>query len=275
MTDYSIVVREYLCAQLRSDEQQETLTSVSVVIRRLITDGLNLVDAWHELFEKCPLGSQSPDMIIDKWQLVINTIVDAAAGWSLENLKNTRQAIRDVTDLTGDIQKKADELAKLLRQRDRICEEYRITKEPLDFHPLELFKSATKLTDNSRTYYLFMGRVDERLRQLRGQFDLKYWPLTADVVEAIARAQDGSTFQADPLSEVAFESRQASIRDFMRVLDQALSELSTYCSIEISFTNKNYASIVNAACGLTQTADDAIDEALVKKYRADKRRCSQ
>lgn len=266
------IVEQHLRSQYANNLRQKIWPSNNAVIERLLKDSDNLRDAWGELLGLYVVGHKALGRTHDKWQVVIDTIVDVAAGWSPEKTKKTRQALKDVTDCTKEIQAKAIELASLLRKRTRICEESSISKRPMDFHPIDLFGPAAQIADRQHfqggnTRYCFKNYVEGKLKDLTDQFDLKYWPRTADVIEALAELQEDAEFSGDQLSDAAILINQASKRDFMRVLDNALGDLSDL-DINMTFSHANYAAIVNAACGLDQT----VEGSSIKKYRQDERK---
>lgn len=116
------IVENYLREQLENNLRQKIWPSNNAVITRFLEDGANLRAVWDELLELCPLGHVAFNRTHDKWRVVLDTIIDVAAGWSPEKTKETRQALNDVIDLTAEIKDKALELAALLRRRTRICE---------------------------------------------------------------------------------------------------------------------------------------------------------
>jgi hypothetical protein len=267
------IVERYLRSQHASNTQRQIWPSNNVVIDRLLQDGANLGAAWRELLSLYPCGNTATGTICEKWQMVVDAIVEVAAGWSPERVSITRQAVRDVSDLTREIKNIALELAELMRRRSRVCEANTISKTPMDFHPIDLLAPAARIADrhapqrHAETHYRFMNYIDRPLGNLSDQFDLKYWPRTADLVEAIAEAQDDARFSVDGTTEAAISVRQASTRDFNRALGKALTDLS-YFGIEISFSHASYAAIANAACGLDQTESASN----VKAYRSNMRK---
>lgn len=252
------VIEEYLHNRHASNFLQGMLPSDNAVMERLLKGGDDLRGAWNELLKECPRGIYALGLTLEKWQMVINTIVDVAAGWSPDRVSETRQAVKDVSALTISIQKKASELADLLRQRTRLCDANSIEKKPMDFHPIDLLETAARVSDYASRYGTkhrnFMKYLDGPLTRLTREFGLKYWPTTSDVVEAIAEAQNGAEFSCDRLSDASIIVRQASTRDFMRSLNQSLSDLLDF-DIDIRFSDASYAAIVNAACGFDQTID--------------------
>lgn len=269
------LVEKHLRAQLENNLREKTWPSNNVVIRRLLGDAVNLREAWRELLDTCPFGRRVDGRDYDQWQVVVDTIVDVAAGWSPEKTAKMRNAIKDAVDITAEIARTARALAELLRKRARLCEEAQLSKTPNDSHPIDLFDPAARIADRdprwpAETYSRFHGFVDQSLRDLDGRFDLKYWPRTADVVEALAEMQDAADFSGGHLSDDALSARQTSTRDFMRALDSALCDLSRN-DVEAKFSHASYAALVNAACGLDQVESAQT----VKKYRFDERKRNQ
>lgn len=121
---------------------------------------------------------------------------------------------------------------------------------------------------------LFSMYVKDKLRLLRPQYDLKYWPSLAQFVEVIADdAADNCDLRTDPVTQAATGSRRKSRADFVRAMLAAFAEA---CDVydgwlpQLRLTDKSVAAIVN--CSLNFDADDCIDAEFVKGVRArDKR----
>lgn len=114
------IAEKYLRSQHASNLRQKIWPSNNLVIDRFLKDSVNLCGAWGELLTLYPCGNFATGRTCEKWQMVLDTIVDVAAGWSPGKVFETRQAIKDVEDLTKEIQNKAEALAELLRRRSRI-----------------------------------------------------------------------------------------------------------------------------------------------------------
>ena len=115
------------------------------------------------------------------WQLVL-----LAALWPPERLQAERYQLERAAELSAEIAAKARELATLLRKRADICPAAAL---PADYHPARLIDRAAVDNADYRLAGLFRGHVQKRLALLAGQFDMRYWPSTADVMDALADEQ--------------------------------------------------------------------------------------
>lgn len=266
------LVESFLRVRRQSNEAQAIWPSENVVIDRLLEVGSEMEPAYSELLSTLPVGSRDPAMNIDRWCLVMDAILGEAAVAPPEKIKAVREAIKESSALTADIQKAAANLSTLLRQRTRILEKSGIQKEPADHNPIDLFESAARIAtsgeSHSHTHSLFKSWVQPELDRLQHQFDYKYWPRMADMIEALADAQEGADiYPGDEPTKEAVASRKASVRDFMRSLDTCISQLALH-QADIEFSHATYATIVNCVLGL----DAEVEPHHIKTYRATERK---
>lgn len=260
-------VAEFLRAEKADLIARKKSPSKVALIDRLLSAECYLSEAWDDLLAKCPAGKQ-PDMICERWQLVVDHMIDVAIDYTPEKIKASRDALKIITEENDFIAIKAIELAELLRKRDDRRVHGGIAV-PEDKDPIVLLHRAAESSD-ATTHYLFEKYIWPTLDGLNHRFDGKYWPNTADVLDALAEAQFGTDpAPIDRLTAAALEVNQAGIRDFMRALDQALLDLAPpfYVGREIVLSHKAYAALCNALLGL----DDDVSEGAVKSYRAQSR----
>lgn len=234
------------------------------VIERVLKSRLNLEGVWTELLDKCPKGNP-PGSNWEKWQLVVDRIIEDATACPPSKIKESRGAIDRVAELNFEIAQMAEDLVDLLKKRAMLRIHGDIAV-PDDYMPLDLMRRAAELSEDDRTSYLFKNCILPKLDLLDSEFDLKYWPTTTNLLEALAEAQH----LEDPRSQdqyvaAATESRQAGNRDFMRVLDKTFDELARpfYVGKRIELSPKSHAALCNTLLGL----DDEISTANVKMYR--------
>jgi len=269
-------VEAHLHIQHLYNVEHEIWPSHNIIIERLLAHSENMAHVYDELFRVCPRGYPF-NSNWEHWQYVINNIVETAAGWSLKEMESVRDAVKEIKGADGtkglnqSIKNKASELADLLRKRNKICELNSLAR-PNDYHPVDLIESATKIASKNRgdgagAYGRYTSSVKKYLDALRGQFDLKYWPSTADMLDALAEMQDVEPTPRNTLTAAALRSRQSSIRDFLRALEA--DALAPDCSV--SFSDESLAAITNCVLGL----DGEIEPSSVKKYRADERKLNK
>lgn len=265
--DSAQIVEAYLRAERADRIEKKILKSEVLVIDNLLQNTLAARSAYDEILVKaspanCETGGRAP-----AWHHVVNTILSTAAFFSPEQLSGRRDDLRRCAELSADISKKAQELARLLRTRTAYKNANGVSV-PDDSHPLDVLARAAA---KSGCAYLFEAWIAPRLDPIRNDFDLKYWPRTADFLEALAREQEYPIEPADRIDASAMESRQGnSPRDFVRALDEALTELHEQDGIGTDFSHRTIAEIAN--CALNLPAENALTRDSVKALRAYQRR---
>lgn len=263
------LVEEFLCDRKRSNEEKGIWPTENLVIDRLLQQADEMGRVYSELLSVLPPGNRRHDMCVDRWTLVVDAILGEAACNSPQKVKAVRDACKDATVLTKDIQKVAMRLAELMRRRTSLLDTYGLRTSVADSHLVDVIEHAAQIAgrDNYHTPSLFKDYLQPALEDLSLRFDSKYWPDTADFVQALAEAQDSQEIAAgDSATREALESRKASVRDFMRSLDDCLARLDHY-GAQVVFSLAAYATIVNVALGL----DADVTPEDVKTYRATQR----
>lgn len=209
----------------------------------------------------------------ESWKLVIIAIVETAAFWNPKDIKQARDDLARVAELNLDIRATALQLAKLMRKRSKITEKRGI-ESPLDYDPISLFEAACRIADRHDYpdhHHRFTSWVKPELERLRDSFDLKYWPSTADMIEAVAEAQAVDAAPINYLDAAAIGgSRQGSVRDFLRALIARLGGDVESLGVPVSFSHAALATITNCALGFGE--EDEITPQSIKKFSADERR---
>ncbi|TVT61105.1 MAG: hypothetical protein FHK80_00845 [Azoarcus sp. PHD] len=267
MVSSAKIIEAYLRSERADRLEKGILASEVRVIDNLLANGLAMESAYDEIIGKVPPGFWAYRPIGEPWHHVINAIVSTAAFFSPEKLSVRRSAVRRVQELSDDIAAKSRELAQLLRTRSDYKNAHSITG-PDDHHPIDVLAHAAKTRE---CVYLFEHWVMPRLGPVRSDFGLKYWPRTADFLDAIAEMQDVEIRPHDGIDAAAMDSRQGqSPRDFVRSLDSALGKLRTDYGIRTDFTHRTIAEIAN--CALAIPADNALTRESVKALRSYQRR---
>ncbi len=260
-------IEAYLRAERADRIEKKMLASEVRVIDALLANTVSMSSAYAEIHEKAPEGFWTFRPCGTAWHHVINAILSTAAFFSPDRIGTRRAALRRVEELSGEIEKKARELAHLLRTRSDYCNAHGIGSSS-DYHPLDVLTCAAKASESR---HLFAQWVAPHLGTLRGEFDLKYWPRTADYMDALADLQSPEAEALDERDRAAMESRQGqSPRDFVRALDEALNHLTQSYGIRTSLSHRTVAEITN--CALALPPDEAMTREAVKALRAYQRR---
>ncbi len=207
MTDPTTLAERWLRDQKAYNIENGILASENAVIGRLLQHQAEMVGVYAELARKV----ESPHQ---RHHLILGHLVSLAAFWNPEETKRVRDERKRAERLNGDIRDKARELAQLLRDRDASCKGVSL---PYDHNPVELIQNAALSNSDRTKAYLFENYVADDLERLDTQFDGKYWPETADVIEALADAQpETKPSPAGSAMIAAISPRTHSNADFIR-----------------------------------------------------------
>lgn len=189
------------------------LPSENRIIARLLANPAEMSPVYAELVRKLPTEGERC--------AVLRRLVTLAAFRSPAHSKGTRDQIERAGRLNREIQTKARELAQLLRDRADACPDVRL---PDDYHPLDLIERAAESADIYKAH-AFRSWVRDPLAALRFDFDLKYWPTTAELLDALADEQTRTDPEPyDSAMCAAVGARSHSIGDFVRAVLADLSE---------------------------------------------------
>ena len=217
---------------------------------------ISLQATYDELHGK--LSTHTPAL-----RVFLGLVLSTAAFWNPERIANARAARDELDKLNGMIEKRALELAELLDQRSDLHDTSGFATDT-HYHVCHVIESASR--ENS----LFKWHVQEKLKALHSQFDLKYWPSLSNFLQELADDARKATPEAsDPLTEAATTARRPSLADFFKALFAAIEENSArqygLLPREFSLSDNAYASLVNAALDLDD--NELVDSAYVKRLR--------
>ena len=228
--------------------------SVNRLIDRMLERGAELNEMYEELVTRL-----EPKAV--EWFLSI--IHDVGAVWHPGYLSTARQAHRRQDDLRSEISELANKLAARLRERTELSESSGFHTNGL-YHIVDVIDRASESNAHFRLY------LQEPLSELRHQYDLKYWPSVAEVVNAMAAdARDVDIYPSDAITEAGTRSPKESKADSFRALQGALEEyrLSIHCLIGEDFrlSDESWATILNVMLDLDP--DEQVDGPYIKRLR--------
>lgn len=245
-----------LIEEIRYNNEHHVWPSESAIADRLLSRGIELREAYKELHEK--LHAHPPAL-----QVFLGLVLTTAAFWNPEKMQEARAASVDLTKINQQIAKKAAELAILVELRSNLHDTSGFSSDT-HYHVCNVIDAA------SQHNYLFRSYVQEKLRSLRSQFDMKYWPsLGAFLQELASDAEKAVMAATDPLTAAATAGIRPSKADFLKALFASIEENSTksYGQLPNGFkpTDRTLASLAN--CALDLMEDDLIDDAYMKRLR--------
>lgn len=248
----------------RYNVEHDILPSENAVADRLLARGVELKDAYGELYEK--LHPHPPAL-----KVFLDLLLSTAAFWSPEKIAQARVERDELAGVNQQIARKAEELAELLERRTDLNNTSGFSSET-HYHVCDVIEAA------SERNYLFKSWVKERLDALRGQFDLKYWPsLDQFARELAADAESASMEPTDPLTAAATGASRPSRADFFKALLAAIEENSArnhgLLPKNFKLTDGTLASLAN--CALDLEPDELADSTYVKRIRQRERNGSR
>lgn len=240
----------------RYNYEHDILYGECAVADRLLARGVELQDAYVELHDK--LHGRPPAL-----QVFLGLILSTAAFWNPEKNQEARSARDDLIQVNQQIAQHATALAELLRKRSNLHDTSGFSSST-HYHVCQVIESA------SQHNYLFQSYVRDKLRNIRSQFDLKYWPSLGQCLDELAAdAKAAVTEASDPLTAAATSARRASKADFCKALFAAIDENSArnYGQLprDLRLTDRTLASLTN--CALDLGPDELVDEAYMKRLR--------
>lgn len=240
----------------RYNIEHQILPSENAVTDRLLARGVELKDAYVELYEKLHPYPRALEVFL-------GLLLSTAAFWSPEKTAMARDARAELDMVNRKIALRADELAQLLLRRTELNSTSGFTSST-HYHVCEVIESAAEQN------YLFNQWVKERLDSLRAQFDLKYWPSLEQFIRALAAdAADAKIEATDPLTAAGTRASRPSRADFFRALFAVIEDNNSrrFGLLPGGFrlTDSTLASLAN--CALDLGPDDLVDGAYVKRLR--------
>ena len=228
--------------------------SVNRLIDRMLERRAELNAVYEEVWNKLePAG-------VERFLSIIH---DVGAIWDPCYLSDARDARRRQGELRLEISELANRLAARLRERTELSE-YSGFRANGAYHVVDLIERASDSNGHFRMY------LREPLSALRRDFDLKYWPSVADVVDAIANdALEVDISPADAITEAGTRSPRRSKADSFRALLGALDEdrsspLSPIGS-DFRLSDEGAATLLNVMLDLEQ--EKQVDGPYIKRLR--------
>lgn len=212
------------------DEIDAELDALRISHGTLLVSNLtkNRMVAWPVLEKIVRLNP--PRVFLDgpqDWQTFLLAVFDAARLFSPQRVAEARGAVQRAAEISEEIQHLAHKLAKALRARSEICNHYDLTR-PRDFHPVDL-----------------LAKIQPEFHDLGRKLDIRSWPSTADMIEALANLQTGDHPPNDDTLAQATNNREVSIRNFWRALDRDLAHIAAR-GVNVALSAQDFVDLTNA-----------------------------
>lgn len=199
----------------------------------------------------------------DALKRFLTVIVEVPAIWNDEYIQTARNAYRRQRELRDRIHRLASELAGCLRERSDLSNRSGFSANDL----VHIVDAIDRAAENNGHYTIYL---QDRLKALDCQYDLKYWPNLADIVDSIgADALRSRIEPTDHITEAATKSSRPSLADSCRALLQGLEHAKDQTPhglpLRFRLSDESTATIVNVT--LNRAADELVDGAYIKRLR--------
>ena len=252
----AVACEEILRAEKQYNLDHAILPSENAVIDRLLARRIELTEAYAELHSKL---AARPNAL----KAFLRVVLTTAAFWNPDRVAEARGDRQRLKAVNAMIAETAADLASLLRERSELHNESGFAANT-HYHVCRVIEDAAK--DN----YLFGSWVRDELRDLRGRFDIKYWPRIHEFVDALGNdARQAVPEPTDPVTAAATTGIRGSRADFFKALYAAIEENSSgsggFLPSSLRLTDPTLASLAN--CALDLGPDDLADGDYVKRMR--------
>lgn len=236
--------------------EREILPSEVDVAERLLERSIELTKAYAEIHGK--LGDHPHAL-----ETLLGTVLSAAAFWKPSDISEARDGRKRLAKVNEDIAFHAGQLRQLFKERDQLHNHSRFASNT-HYHVCDVIEAAAE--HNLR----FRWDVQEKLKALHYQYDLKYWPSLSDFMGILEiDAHDAEIDATDPLTAAATSGSRSGRSDFLKALYAAIEDNSGRNPGQIPrdfhLTDASIASLATCALGLDP--DRPIDGPGVKRFR--------
>lgn len=167
------------------------------------------------------------------WKLALDKILDESVMSAPDVTKEARLQRNELVIVNEQITSVANQLADLLHKRRELKESSGFS-DGTCFHIVNLIdKAASQSNSHYRSF------LQKTLGTLKGQFDLKYWPTLAEIVQVLANdAEQAEVNARDPILEVAVQGNRHSSQGYFLAL---IESFKTDLPYQFKLTDKSLA----------------------------------
>ena len=236
--------RAYIERELIDYQEHSIWMTYWPVMRRMIDRAHELKQPFTELVDKFGYSDKFEGVHpFNSYIWLVLEHIWMSIDFDKSDVGKLKNEYKELVTLQSEIVDTALKLASILRRQDELYETSGFLRS--DSQSIgDLFEQAC--TDN----YLHQTHVLPKLKALFGQYDLKYWPSRADLVQAIGFFEQ---LQPEPChSEIprdVIDGRSSTIKDFVLAFDKAFRNFNGLPK-DFKFSNNAMADIMNVVLNL-------------------------
>jgi len=239
-TDFCVAFIE---RELEDSREKKILMSRWSLMQRMIDQASNLERVFNELIkrfgyaDKLAILYESERPNAEAVWLTLEHIW-MSEDFAKEDFIQARINRRELLKIQEDISELSSRLADMLRRQSELY-------EYSGFRRYEFQTAVDSLVQGGEHNHLFGAYVKNELESLAYQYDLKYWPSRADVVEAIGEFEALQPIpQHVEIPDAVLDGRASDHKDFVLAFDAQFDELNQLPS-GFRFSNQAMADIIN------------------------------
>lgn len=236
--------RAFIERELLSDRKKKIGMSHWNTMERLIarSDELELVYSeligafgYSDKFEGYPPSNSYIWLILE--------LIWRSEEFAKSEIKQTREDLKELSQVNEDIVDLAMNLSMKLRRQDELFEKSGF-KRPAFQTVFDLIEGA------GSNNYLFESYLLDSFKELDNQYELKYWPTVADLVDEIAHFEyNQEKISHMYLPEKVVTGRASDIKDFVLSFDGRFNDRNGLPK-KFKFSNNAMAEIINVVLNL-------------------------
>lgn len=229
----------FIKRELEDCKESEIWMSYWPIMERMIDRADELNAVYEELIEKYDYSDKQYCAYV--WLTLEH--VWMSVDYAKKEVEKARAELKELNQLGEEIETLACRLSAALSRQNELYECSGFSKP--DYQTvLDLVEEA------SEHNYLHQSYVSEQIRSLQYQYDLKYWPSRADLVQSIAKfevRQPEPTHAEYP--DAVLKGRSSNIKDFVIAFDTVFDEQNGLPT-GFRFSNNAMADIINVILDL-------------------------
>ncbi|WP_343597678.1 hypothetical protein [Acinetobacter sp.] len=213
-----------------------------VINRLLVNNSVDLKKAYSELHEKL---NNHPNAL----KALLEGLIHLAASFSPEQIGQEREKKKNIENLNKKIEKTARLLSSLLQRKNALKEQGGFSCSG-DSSVLKLIMNASNINGHFNTF------VRDKLQQLEGQYDSKYWPRLSECLDVLANDIVNSHVESsDSIVEAQISKTKAGtlthfVEAFYEVINDNRSVNYGHIPNDFNLTDSSLATLVNCSLGL-------------------------
>jgi hypothetical protein len=260
----TVFCKAYIARELTSYKDNEIWMSYWSVMGRLINRADQLKTAFCEVVNAFGYTDKPCATIEDSYLTMMMEHIWFSADYKRSDIEDIRANYSELNSLKEKISALSSELASALRQQEELYEASGFQRE--DYQ--SLIDTINLAGANNGLYNLYVAK---NLKKQTLQYDLKYWPDRAEVVEAIGSFESK---QKEPthheIPDSVLHGRASDYKGFIVAFDEKFGGHYGALS-EFRFSHQALAEIMNVVLDLSEEQEIEADTIKVTRNRHAKR----